>query len=133
MRTVLSRLVSSFFVFLMLISLCGFTILDQVYQYNLTVESMQGDPQRFDLMIISGNDDYTSDNIVLKNQRTPFQVTLAQGKHQIKITALDEDVVVRSKIQGESNGRPTTTVAGEYNTTIYQISSDGKVMMNGGS
>ncbi|WP_109299209.1 hypothetical protein [Aquimarina sp. AU474] len=75
------------------------------YTYLLTVKSVKGTVETFDLKILSySNTSREPKETILKAVQTPFEKNLGNGKHVITITSDKDDASIEGMVVGVLNG-----------------------------
>ncbi len=79
--------------------------INEGYTYILTVKSVKGSIETFDLKILSfSNTSKEPKETILKAVQTPFEKELGNGKHVITITSDKDDASIEGMVVGVQNG-----------------------------
>ena len=98
---------TKFLILIFISALMGFSekSSESEYSYLLTITSMDNAEHSFNLKITStGLTKTATDNIILKNQITPFEQKLEPGEHIIVVDHIGEEGFIKSKVVGILNG-----------------------------
>jgi hypothetical protein len=105
------------------------------YSYDLTVNSQTADAAVFDLTItgysLTQKGEKATFRMNKKNLKTPYQLSLKNGRYTIRVASQAKSGGVVSKVQGMQNGKDMGSASNDDRITILEVGPGGQYAARG--